>query len=104
MSSREMDIVDQLQEACTVKTDILELERLCGNARQEILTVRSMYVAQCQCTDEVGKKYEAEIERKGDVALMARIVELEDALARVNKQLIAVNEQSMLSAHSGPHP
>lgn len=36
----QADIISQLQDACDLATDPRELERLCGNARWEIINVR----------------------------------------------------------------
>ena len=35
------DIVEQLQDACDLATDKRELERLCGNAKEEIKRLRT---------------------------------------------------------------
>lgn len=56
---------------------------------EEIENLRAMYDAQCRCTDEWAEKYRAEVERKGDEALLRRVKELEDALAAVNSRLAA---------------
>jgi len=69
----QRDIVEQLQDACELQTDKRELERLCGNARAEILNLRAMYAAQCACADEWAAKYRAEVERKAGGTLLARI-------------------------------
>jgi hypothetical protein len=49
--------------------------------------LEAMYFAQCRCTDEWAAKYRAEVERKCDSALLARISELEQSLAQVNYRL-----------------
>ena len=54
---------------------------------QEIENLQAMYDAQCQCADEGAEKYRAEVERKADASLLARIAELEQALGAVNARL-----------------
>lgn len=83
----ERDIVDKLQDACTLAMSARDMEKLCGNARTEILNLRNLYNAQCACTDEWAEKYEAEVARKADATLTGRIAELENQLATVNKRL-----------------
>lgn len=56
-------------------------------AADEIESLRSMYNAQCACTDECAEKYRAEVERKADATLLERVAELEQALAAVNARL-----------------
>lgn len=55
--------------------------------RQEIKNLQAMYDAQCLATDEWAEKHHAEVERKGDAALLARIAELERALGTVNVRM-----------------
>lgn len=45
------DIVDLLDNACTLKTSSRELERLCGNARIEIKCLRASLDAYKACED-----------------------------------------------------
>jgi hypothetical protein len=54
------------------------------NLDDEDASIVDLYIAQCQSTDEWAEKYWAEVERKADESLLARIAELEDALAKVN--------------------
>lgn len=50
--------------------------------------LRAMYNAQCACTDEWARKYDALCFKKSDKALTERIAELEGQLAAVNQRLI----------------
>ena len=52
--------------------------------------IEAMYQVQCRCTDEWAEKYRAEVERKADANLLARIQELELSLALVNSRLAEV--------------
>ena len=69
--------------------------------RRQYLDMQAMYDAQCQCTDELAAKYRAELERKGDEALLRRVKELEDALAVVNARLAASNVFEMSDTPKG---
>lgn len=82
------DIVDRLRETDR-RLVAAGHETYIGDAANEIENLRAMYYAQCQCTDEWAEKYQAEVERKGDEALLRRVKELEDALAAVNSRLAA---------------
>lgn len=61
---------------------------------KEIERLQALYDAQCGCTDEWAEKYRAEVERKADATLLARVAELEQALASVNARL-AVAQDAM---------
>lgn len=80
------DIVDRLRETDR-RLMAAGYETYIGDAANEIENLRAMYDAQCRCTDEWAEKYRAEVERKGDEALLRRVKELEDALAAVNSRL-----------------
>lgn len=82
------DIVDRLRDTDR-RLVAAGHETYIGDAANEIENLRAMYDAQCRCTDEWAEKYQAEVERKGDEALLRRVKELEDALAAVNSRLAA---------------
>lgn len=82
------DIVDRLRETDR-RLVAAGHETYLGDAANEIENLRALYDEQCQCTDEWAEKYRAEVERKGDEALLRRVKELEDALAAVNSRLAA---------------
>jgi len=71
---------------------MLTLSKRLEVAIDEIKRVRSMHDAQCECTDEWADKYRAEVERKADATLLARIAELEESLATVNARLAATED------------
>lgn len=84
-----MDIIDKLRKqadsdeaAGTLYAHIAGRE-----AATEIEQLRSMYVAQRQCTDKLWEKYCAEVERKSEPYLMARVAEIEQSLAAVSARL-----------------
>lgn len=62
-------------------------------ALDEIENLRSMYNAQCSCTDEWAEKYRVEVERKADATLTERIDDLELSLRLVNARLAEANER-----------
>ena len=88
------DIVDRLRETDRRLVDA-GYETYIGDAANEIENLRAMYDAQCRCTDEWAEKYRAEVERKADAALLARIAELEQALATVNGRLSEISQRVM---------
>jgi len=49
----QRDIVEQLQDACELQTDKRELERLCGNARSEIMNLRALCASQADKVREL---------------------------------------------------
>lgn len=95
------DIVDRLRETGR-RLEAAGYETYIGDAANEIENLRAMYDAQCQCTDEWAEKYRAEVERKADASLLARIAELEQALGVVNERLTFA--QAMPNSNSPTPP
>lgn len=58
----------------------------------------TLYNDQCRVTDEWAAKYREEREKKADIALLARIDELETALEEVNQRLTEANSRQDWSA------
>ena len=58
------------------------------DAPLDLQSLQAMYDYQCALTDEWAERYRAEVERKADATLIARIAELERHLERVNKRLV----------------
>ncbi len=57
----------------------------------ELASLQAMYNAQCGCTDEWFRKYNAELDRKADATLLARCSELEAIAASANNILSTAN-------------